>query len=144
VKALWPDERPANPAKALQVLVSHARAQLGIIAGTPTGYRLGLRQDEVDAAAVLVRAAASARHARVGDHVVALEHAEAGLALWDVPAEPRTSSLSSRCPRWVWRGGRPTGRWCATARWPCRGWVAGGGAPADGCQPAQRPMWSFG
>jgi predicted ATPase/DNA-binding SARP family transcriptional activator len=87
VEALWPDERPENPAKALQVLVSHARAQLGsdIIASTPTGYRLALREDEVDAAAILLRAAASARHARAGDHAAALEHAEAGLALWDEP-----------------------------------------------------------
>jgi predicted ATPase/DNA-binding SARP family transcriptional activator len=88
VEALWPDERPENPVKALQVLVSHARARLGadIIASTPIGYRLSLREDEVDAAAVLLSASATARHARAGDHAAALEHAEAGLALWDGPA----------------------------------------------------------
>jgi len=87
VEALWPDEQPANPAKALQVLVSHARAQFGsdIIAGTPAGYRLTLSDEQVDAAAVLLRASASARSARGGDHAAALEHAEAGLALWDGP-----------------------------------------------------------
>ena len=87
VEALWPDERPANPAKALQVLVSHARARLGadVIVATPTGYRLALRDEEVDACAVLRRAAASARHTRAGDHAAALEHAEAGLALWEEP-----------------------------------------------------------
>ncbi|OLF14595.1 ATP-binding protein [Actinophytocola xanthii] len=89
VEELWPDERPVHPAKALQVLVSHARASLGadIIASTPSGYRLSLGPDEVDAAAVLVRLAASVRCARTGDHAAALEHAEAGLALWSTPPE---------------------------------------------------------
>ncbi|MFI0405481.1 ATP-binding protein [Actinomadura sp. 3N508] len=90
VEGLWPDGRPENPAKALQVVVSRARSQLGadVIASTPTGYRLGLREDEVDASAVLLAAAASARSARDGDHASALAHAEAGLALWDAPPEP--------------------------------------------------------
>jgi predicted ATPase/DNA-binding SARP family transcriptional activator len=85
VEGLWPDEQPENPAKAVQILVSRLRAQLGhdLIARTPTGYRLALRDDQVDAAAVLLRAAASAREARAGDHAAALAHAEAGLALWD-------------------------------------------------------------
>jgi predicted ATPase/DNA-binding SARP family transcriptional activator len=85
VEGLWPDEQPENPGKALQIVVSRARAQLGagVIASTPTGYRLALREDQVDAAAVLLSAAASARHARAGDHAAALAHAEAGLALWE-------------------------------------------------------------
>ncbi|MFK4190059.1 ATP-binding protein [Streptomyces sparsogenes] len=85
VEGLWPEgERPENPTKALQILVSRARAQLGadVIASTPTGYRLALPEDRVDSSAVLLRAAASARHARAGDHAGALAHAEAGLALW--------------------------------------------------------------
>ncbi|TDB91822.1 AfsR/SARP family transcriptional regulator [Actinomadura sp. KC216] len=90
VEGLWPDGRPENPAKALQVVVSRARSQLGadVIASTPTGYRLGLGEDEVDASAVLLAASASARRARDGDHAGALAHAEAGLALWDAPPEP--------------------------------------------------------
>src|SRR6266545_4467746 len=88
VEGLWPDEQPEYPAKALQVLVSRARAQLGsgVIASTPTGYRLSLGEDQVDAAAVLLSASASARHSRTGDHEAALAHAEAGLALWAGPA----------------------------------------------------------
>jgi predicted ATPase/DNA-binding SARP family transcriptional activator len=84
VEALWPDTRPENPAKALQVLVSHGRAQLGtdVIASTPIGYRLALLEDQVDASAVLLRASASARDSRAGDHAAALAHAEMGLALW--------------------------------------------------------------
>jgi predicted ATPase/DNA-binding SARP family transcriptional activator len=87
VEGLWPDEQPEHPAKALQVVVSRARAQLGadLIASTPTGYRLALTEDQVDASAVLVSAAASAQRARAGDHAAALASAEAGLALWDGP-----------------------------------------------------------
>ena len=85
VDGLWPRQQPGSPTKALQVLVSRARALLGpgVIASTPTGYRLALSEDQVDASAVLLRAAASARQARAGDHAAALAHAEAGLALWD-------------------------------------------------------------
>jgi predicted ATPase/DNA-binding SARP family transcriptional activator len=84
VEGLWPEERPEHPAKALQVVVSRARAQLGadVIVSTPTGYRLSLADDQVDASAVRLRAAAAARHARAGDHPAALAEAEAGLALW--------------------------------------------------------------
>jgi predicted ATPase/DNA-binding SARP family transcriptional activator len=87
VEGLWPDERPEHPAKALQVVVSRARAQLGAdrIASTPTGYRLTLTEDQVDAAAVLLSAAASGQRARAGDHAAALASAEAGLALWEGP-----------------------------------------------------------
>jgi len=85
IEDLWPDQRPDNPTKALQILVSRARAQLGpdVIVRTPTGYRLALADDQVDAAAVRWRAAAAARAAQAGDHATALSHAEAGLALWD-------------------------------------------------------------
>jgi predicted ATPase/DNA-binding SARP family transcriptional activator len=85
VEGLWPDEQSENPTKALQVLVSRARAQLGadVIATTPTGYRLALGEDQVDTSAVLLSASASARHSRGGDHEAALAHAEAGLALYE-------------------------------------------------------------
>jgi predicted ATPase/DNA-binding SARP family transcriptional activator/tetratricopeptide (TPR) repeat protein len=85
VEGLWPDEQPEHPAKALQVVVSRARAQLGadVIASTPTGYRLALNDGQVDTSAVLLSAAASARHSRAGDHAAALAQAEAGLALWE-------------------------------------------------------------
>ncbi|TDV53543.1 ATP-binding protein [Actinophytocola oryzae] len=90
VDGLWQDDRPDNPTKALQILVSRLRAQLGdeVIARTPTGYRLALGEDQVDAQAVLHHAAQAARHARAGDHGQALHHAEAGLALWDGPPKP--------------------------------------------------------
>ena len=85
VAALWPDEQPEHPVKALQVLVARARARLGpdVIVSTPTGYRLALAEDQVDASAVLAYAAGCDRYARAGDHVAALRDAEAGLALFE-------------------------------------------------------------
>ena len=85
VDRLWPHEQPDNPTKALQVLVSRARSQLGpdIIASTPTGYRLALGDDEVDSSALLLSASACAQHARAGDHAAALAQADVGLALWE-------------------------------------------------------------
>ncbi|MEU4746837.1 BTAD domain-containing putative transcriptional regulator, partial [Actinosynnema sp. NPDC023658] len=85
VEGLWPEGRPENPPKAVQILVSRARSRLGaeVIARTPTGYRLALGEDQVDSSAVLVRAAAAARCAGAGDHAAALSHADEGLALWD-------------------------------------------------------------
>jgi DNA-binding SARP family transcriptional activator len=83
VEALWPDKLPEHPAKALQVLVSRARARLGAdaIVSTPTGYRLALPDDQVDATAVLGHAVASEQHARKGEQAEALAEAAAGLAL---------------------------------------------------------------
>ena len=85
VEGLWPDELPERPGKALQVLVSRARAQLGadLIVSTPTGYRLALAEDQVDSSALLLHAAACADRARAGDHAGSLAVAEAGLALWE-------------------------------------------------------------
>ncbi len=47
---LWPEERPANPANALQALVSRLRSALGreLVAGSAGGYRLALDPAEVD------------------------------------------------------------------------------------------------
>ncbi|MEU6004002.1 BTAD domain-containing putative transcriptional regulator [Streptomyces sp. NPDC047197] len=85
VAGLWPEESPERPGKALQVLVSRARAQLGadVIASTPVGYRLALVEEQVDSSALLLHAAVSAQRARAGDHAEALAAAEAGLALWE-------------------------------------------------------------
>ncbi|MFF3579343.1 ATP-binding protein [Streptomyces mirabilis] len=85
VAGLWPDELPERPGKAVQVLVSRTRAQLGadVLASTPTGYRLALAEDQVDSSALLLHAAACADRARAGDHAGSLAAAEAGLALWE-------------------------------------------------------------
>ncbi|MFE3884864.1 ATP-binding protein [Streptomyces lydicus] len=85
VEGLWPDALPARPGKAVQVLVSRARAQLGtgVLVSTPNGYRLALADDQVDSSALLLHAAAGADRARAGDHAGSLTAAEAGLALWE-------------------------------------------------------------
>ncbi|GHH11877.1 ATP-binding protein [Streptomyces lanatus] len=94
VAGLWPEEQPENPTKALQILVSRARSLLGgdVIASTPTGYRIALREDQVDAWAVQLHAAAATEKARAGDHHGAVAEAEAGLALWD--GDPARESLA--------------------------------------------------
>jgi predicted ATPase/DNA-binding SARP family transcriptional activator len=107
VDALWPDEPPEHPFKALQVLVSRARARLGpeIIVSTPGGYRLSLREDQIDASAVRSEAAESEKQSRAGDQLAALRHAEAGLALcegaegWDGGgADPLAVLRAARVP----------------------------------------------
>ena len=51
VEALWPEETPANPTKALQVVISRTRAATcaDLVVRTPGGYRLGLPAGQVDA-----------------------------------------------------------------------------------------------
>ncbi|MDG4826209.1 BTAD domain-containing putative transcriptional regulator [Asanoa sp. WMMD1127] len=85
VDGLWRENLPEHPTKALQLLVSRLRARLGpdVIVSTPTGYRLALAPDQIDASAVALHAQASDRSARAGDHAEALRQAEAGLALSD-------------------------------------------------------------
>ncbi|TWP33315.1 ATP-binding protein [Leekyejoonella antrihumi] len=88
IQQLWPRALPDHPNKALQVLVSRGRSQLGpeLIVNTPSGYRLGLPADEVDSSCAVLKVAACDRAAREGDHAAALSHAESGLALWhDAP-----------------------------------------------------------
>ena len=89
VDALWPDEQPEHPFKAVQVLVSRARARLGpgVIVSTPGGYRLSLRDDQIDASAILLSASESEKRSRAGDHLAALGHADVGLALCDGAAD---------------------------------------------------------
>jgi predicted ATPase/DNA-binding SARP family transcriptional activator len=107
VDALWPDEPPEHPVKALQILVSRARARLGpgVIVSTPAGYRLSLRDDQIDASAILLSASESAKQSRAGDHLAALGHAEAGLALcegaegWDAgDGGPLSALRAARVP----------------------------------------------
>ena len=65
VEEVWgPDDVPANPAKALQVVVSRARSQTApeVVARADHGYRLGLPDGDVDAL-VLRDAVVGAREA---------------------------------------------------------------------------------
>lgn len=107
VEGLWQDEPPANPANALRILVSRARSQLGpdVVVSTPTGYRLALGEEQVDSAAVVRCAEASARNTRAGDHAAALASAQEGLAFWDTtpdadaaPGDPVAELRAERAP----------------------------------------------
>src|SRR5690349_8330351 len=62
VEGLWADELPERPGKAVQILVSRLRAQLGaeLVVSTPAGYRLALEETQVDSSALLLHEAASA------------------------------------------------------------------------------------
>src|SRR5262249_18730966 len=95
VDDLWPDAQPENPGKALQILVSRLRGQIGsdVVLSTPTGYRLALDEQQVDSAAIVLHAAACAQFARAGDHTAALREAEAGLALWEGTREDGSLAL---------------------------------------------------
>ncbi|WP_158607600.1 ATP-binding protein [Flexivirga caeni] len=103
IEDLWPDDRPEHPAKALQVVVSRTRSALGagVVESTPGGYRLLLAEDEVDATALRARATAARRALRECDAAGALEHADAGLALWpdvaDTDPDPDDPLTTLRC-----------------------------------------------
>lgn len=92
VDGLWGDGLPADPANALRILVSRARAQVGadVLVSTPAGYRLALAAGQVDVSAVVRCAELCARAVRVGDHAGALAAAEEGLGFWD--AAPETAA----------------------------------------------------
>ncbi|HEX7738879.1 MAG TPA: BTAD domain-containing putative transcriptional regulator [Marmoricola sp.] len=83
---VWPDEPPAHPGKALQVLVSRIRSRTdpGVIDRGPAGYRLALTASDVDALAVRERAAAVESAYTAGDLDVARLAARDALAI-EVP-----------------------------------------------------------
>lgn len=71
VEEIWGDDVPANPTKALQVVVSRARSATGsdVIERTARGYRLALAAAEVDAWALRPE---GLRLAGVGEYAAAL------------------------------------------------------------------------
>ncbi|MFC5179705.1 NB-ARC domain-containing protein [Nocardioides taihuensis] len=83
VDAVWGDEPPANPAKALQVVVSRARAQTApaVVERAGVGYRLGLPADEVDVLLLLEAVRRAVRAEAAGEGVGARDAAREGLAL---------------------------------------------------------------
>lgn len=82
VEAVWADEEPANPAKALQVLVSRVRSACAadVVERVGEGYRLGVTPDGVDAWVVGNRVKA-ARVAFESDPATAARLAGEALAL---------------------------------------------------------------
>jgi predicted ATPase/DNA-binding SARP family transcriptional activator len=95
IDRLWGDDdtRPADAANALQSLVSRLRAALrdggvdpGVIESSPTGYRLAIAPDAVDAIAFETAARAGARFLGSGDAAQAARILRAALATWRGPA----------------------------------------------------------
>ncbi|ONI89025.1 hypothetical protein ALI144C_05875 [Actinosynnema sp. ALI-1.44] len=96
VDGIWPDGQPEYPVKALHILVSRLRGLLGpdFVASTPTGYRIALAADEVDAEAIRSAAAEGARALAEARYDQALAEVEAGLGLWDGDGSDGTDPLS--------------------------------------------------
>jgi predicted ATPase/DNA-binding SARP family transcriptional activator len=93
VEQVWPDDPPANPAKALHVLVSRTRSVCGpdAVVREGDGYRLGLAPDEVDSLSVRSGTSAAAE-SLVADPASAAERARAALALGDGLVQPAEDS----------------------------------------------------
>ncbi|MER7128623.1 ATP-binding protein [Streptosporangium saharense] len=91
VQELWPEEPPANPVKALQVVVSRTRAATGpdAVVRTARGYRLGLSTDQVDALLLADLVDQAGRALGRGDTAQARRCAEEAIAL---AGDSRTSS----------------------------------------------------
>lgn len=82
VETVWgPDDQPAHPTKALQVVVSRARSQTApeVVVRAGHGYRLGLPAAEVDALALGERLAAARSAYASGDAALAEQEAAAAL-----------------------------------------------------------------
>ncbi|MFD0888927.1 transcriptional regulator, partial [Streptosporangium algeriense] len=69
VRELWCEEPPANPVKALQVVVSRTRSATSpdVVVRTARGYRLGLSTEQVDARLLADLAGRAARALSEGD-----------------------------------------------------------------------------
>ncbi|MFG2071660.1 BTAD domain-containing putative transcriptional regulator [Nonomuraea maritima] len=96
VEELWPDEAPANPTKALQVVVSRTRAATGadVVVRIPRGYRLGLPADQVDA--LLLGSLVEQARAALGadDTALARRRAEEAMALASGGPDGATGALA--------------------------------------------------
>ncbi|HEY7049884.1 MAG TPA: BTAD domain-containing putative transcriptional regulator [Jatrophihabitantaceae bacterium] len=89
VDAVWGDQPPAEAANALQSLVSRLRRTLGgatTVGQSPTGYRLAIEPDDVDATRFEQLARDGATALRAGKQSKAAETLTQALALWRGPA----------------------------------------------------------
>jgi len=89
VDALWPADGPADPANALQSLVSRLRRMLGAAGAVPQvegGYRLDVAADDVDALRFERLAADGRDRLRAGDPSAAAELLGVAAALWGEPS----------------------------------------------------------
>ncbi|WP_250031160.1 AfsR/SARP family transcriptional regulator [Paractinoplanes maris] len=89
VDAVWPEDRPAEPANALQSLVSRLRKILGsagAVVQVEGGYRLDVAGGDVDALRFERLAADGRDQLRAGDLAAAAARLTEATALWAEPA----------------------------------------------------------
>jgi len=105
VDAVWGDQPPAEAANALQSLVSRLRRALGgaaTVGQSPTGYRLAIEPDDVDATRFEQLARAGATAMRIGEQSKAAATLRQALAMWrgsalaDVEGAPFAMATTTR------------------------------------------------
>ena len=104
IDVVWGDERPVNPTKALQVLVSRVRSQCGasVLVRHGNGYRLGIGHEDVDALLLGRLLQSAADELASGDPAQAAKHAQDALdltAVDDELAEGPLAEVRSRARR---------------------------------------------
>ncbi|HEY6497026.1 MAG TPA: BTAD domain-containing putative transcriptional regulator [Trebonia sp.] len=89
IERIWPQERPADAANALQSLVSRLRQALrqagvpdGVVESSPAGYRLALPRDSVDAITFEEQVRAGGQALARGDFGEAADLLRAALKRW--------------------------------------------------------------
>lgn len=92
--AVWGSDEPANPHKAVQVVVSRVRAQTGaeVVLRSGSGYRLGLGEGEVDTWARTATLTLARQAETTGDVITARRSAEELLAA-PAPADDGAGAL---------------------------------------------------
>jgi len=112
VEHLWSDgSAPGSPLGSLQTYVARARRVLrrgdgsAVVARSGNGYRLVLRDDEVDVTRFVVRAARGRSELRAGRPAAAMAAAEDALSLWRTgdPLPELEDREVARIPRERWR-----------------------------------------
>ncbi|MFD2466909.1 BTAD domain-containing putative transcriptional regulator [Amycolatopsis silviterrae] len=91
VDAIWAEDPPADPAHALQALVSRLRRTLGsadVVAQVTGGYRLAVAPADVDVLQFEHLIAAGRDHLRAGERLAAADVLGEAVALWGDRTEP--------------------------------------------------------
>ncbi|MGV9294366.1 BTAD domain-containing putative transcriptional regulator [Amycolatopsis sp. NPDC003676] len=91
VDAIWAEDPPADPAHALQALVSRLRRTLGsadVVAQVAGGYRLAVEPADVDVLRFEHLIAAGRGHLRAGERLAAADVLGEAVALWGDRTEP--------------------------------------------------------
>jgi predicted ATPase/DNA-binding SARP family transcriptional activator len=97
VRALWPEALPADPANALQSLVSRLRRALGVaeaVTQTASGYRLAVAPDDVDVHRFERLAAEGRTRLRAGEAEAARDLLAEAATLGPGPVAPEVAAVA--------------------------------------------------